>query len=207
VTTAKAVLIFLVSGLLAGLCFKFFLSRPTLHTFWFIKGDKFLIPTYRYYAGVGVFLLLGLAAGYSISRFTGLFRTDLPLVRKIISSVVVVISALLPFVAADTLETRTATAVPKDGGNLLLLNIDPIALYFWGFIGFVLLISIACWILTAKLYYLGVFLNFLALPVTLGVLYIISRIADGPSITYPVYFSLLSSSCGFWIAAAQRIKA
>lgn len=206
---AKTVLVTLICGLAAGACFGALLSSPRLLTFWFIKGDKFLIPTYRYYLGAGVFLLLGLAAAYTISRMTGLLTENSSLIRKIVSAVVVATSPVIIFAIATTIETQTATTLVTPSGNILLTNIDPITLYLWGIVAFVLLISIACWILTAKLYYIGVFLNLLTLPATFGLLYLVSKVVAGERselVTYPILFSLLSASSGFWIAAAQRLK-
>lgn len=205
--TAKAVVIFFICGFVSGLCFGILLSASSLMTFWYIKGDKFLIPTYRYYLGVGVFLLLGLAAAYTISRMTGLLRENSSLFRKIVGAVIVSTSPVILFAAGTVVETQTATPVATDTGTRLLTNIDPITLYIWGFVAFVLLIAIACWILSAKLYYIGVLLNFLTLPGAFCLLYVVSKIAGEASIFYPVYFSLLCASCGFWIATARRVDA
>jgi hypothetical protein len=210
VNKAKTVLVFFVCGLGAGFAFGALLSSPRLLTFWFIKGDKLLIPTYRYYLGVGVFLLLGLVGAYSISRMTGLLDQNTYFFRKIVSGAIVATSPLILFVAADALMLATATTVETRGNTTLqLTNIDPITLYLGTILTFVLLISTACWILTAKLYYIGVLLNLLTLPVTFALLYIAARILTVPSdwselITYPTYFSLLAASCAFWISAGER---
>ena len=209
VNRAKTVLVFLGCGLAAGVGFGALLSSPRLLTFWFIKGDKFLIPTYRYYLGAGFFLLLSLSAAYSISGIFGLVagRT---LLRRIVSGLIVATSPLVLFATANTLLLATATTKENTPtGTILLTHIDPITLYMWGTVAFVLLISTACWILTAKLYYFGVFLNLLTLPVTFALLHIAARILTVPSdwselITYPIYFSLLAASCGFWISAGER---
>ena len=157
-----------------------------------------------------MFLLLGLVGAYSISRMTRVLDQNTSFFRKIVSGAIVATSPLILFVAADALMLATATIVETRGNTTLqLTNIDPITLYLGTILSFVLLISVACWILTAKLYYIGVFLNLLTLPVTFALLYIAARILTVPSdwselITYPIYFSLLTASCGFWIAAGTR---
>ena len=193
-----------------GLCFGALLSVHSLTTFWFIKGDKFLIPTYRYYMGIGVFLVLSLADAYSISRVPSLLHENTSLFRKIISGVIVATSPLLLFTMATALLERTATTFETPTGTTLVTNIDPITLHLLAIIGFVLLISAACWILTGKLSYIAVFLNLLALPVALSLMYLVYKIHAVPGewsdfFAYPVYYSLLSASCGFWIATAKRV--
>jgi len=209
VRRVKAVLVFFICGLTSGLCFGILLSARSLVTFWFVKGDKFLIPTYRYYLGAGIFLLLGLAAGYAILRMIGSLRENSSASRKVVSVVIVATSPVILFGAATAVQIQTATPQATDTGTILLINTDPATLYLGGVVGFVLLISISCWILTAKLYYFGVFLNFLALPAAVGLMYLVYKM-DVPSkwselFSYPAYFSLLSASCGFWIAKARRV--
>lgn len=209
---AKTVLIFLVCGVAAGACFGALLSSPRLLTFWYIKGDKFLIPTYRYYLGVGLFLLLGLVVAYSISRMTGSLDQDTAVFRRIVSGAIVATSPFILFVAADALMLATATTVEtRENTTLQLTNIDPITLYLGAIVTFVLLISVACWILTARLYYVGVLINLLTLPTALALLYVAAKIVRVPSewselITYPIYFSLLAASCGFWIASGESSR-
>lgn len=208
----KTVLIFFVCGIAAGSGFAALVNSPRLVRFWFIKGDIFQIPTYRYYAGVGVFLLFSFAAAYLISSMAGLLREHRPFLRKTVSAAIVASAPVMIFAIASAIERLTATPEVNSAGTIQLINIDPITLYLGGILAFVLLISVACWILTAKLYYPGVLLNFLMLPLALVLLYVAAKILDVPGewselITYPVLFSLLSASCGFWIAANQHANA
>lgn len=195
--TTKAVLIFFVCGLATGLCFSFVLSRPRFKTFWFLTNDIFLIPTYRYYIAVGAFLLLGFVTANLLLTTTGLAGDAVKSQwRRFGGMTVVGIAPFLSFIAADS----------------LFPNVDAIMLYMLGIVLFVLLISIACWIATAKLYYPGLLLNFLTFPVALAVLYVVARIDVSGRwsglISYPTFFSLFSASCGFWMstAAADRIQ-
>jgi hypothetical protein len=153
---------------------------------------------------------LSLAGAYSISRMIGLLRETTSLFRKLVSAVIVATSPVILFAIATTLLEQTATPLVTPTGSALLTNIDPITLHLLAIVAFVLLISTACWILTARLYYMGVFLNILTLPPTFGLMYGVFKIDAvlgewSGLVTYPVYYSLLSASCGFWIATARRV--
>ena len=188
--TAKTVLVFLICGLGAGLSFGALLISPRLLTFWFIKGDKFPIPTYRYYLGLGFFLLLGLAVAFSMCRITGLVQPppNNAKVRETLSAIIVATSAVSIFAIASRIVVE-----------------DPVTVYMLSTAAFVLFISLACWLLTARLYYVGVFLNFLTPPAALVLLYVANRTLDIPGelAAYSIYFPMLAASWGLWIAAAQ----
>src|SRR5215203_5314184 len=55
---------FLVFGAISGLLFAFLVSRPSLQSFFFIKGGKFLIPQYSYWFAFSFIQFLGLAGAY-----------------------------------------------------------------------------------------------------------------------------------------------
>src|SRR5882762_10333101 len=64
-----AVLSFFAGGLVSGFVFAWLISRPSLRQFWYIKGDKFLIPRITYHTAFGLILLFGLVTSYGIARF------------------------------------------------------------------------------------------------------------------------------------------
>jgi hypothetical protein len=79
-----------------------------------------------------------------------------------------------------------------------------VATYLVGTVAFVLLISTACLVLTAKLYYPGLVINLLTIPVALALLWFLVKTLTIPGewseiVTYSIYDSLLSAACGFWI--------
>lgn len=205
--TVKAVLIFFVCGLATGLCFGGLLSLRSLTTFWYIKGDKLLIPTYRYYVGVGVFLVLGLAIADVLSRLTGLLRENSSTVRRVVSAIIVAISPLMLFAAATVLLTHTATVTTETGTNLTM-NIDPITLYVLGIIAFGVIVSIASWVLTERSFSFGLSLNLLTIPAAFCLVYIAAKVLRVPAewselVTYTIYFSLISASWGLSMAASK----
>lgn len=198
-TVIKTVLAFFVSGLLFGGVFGWLLSIRQLTAFWFRKGDKFLVPTYRYYLGIGGFLLLSLALGYSISLVRGwiLKPPHKSLLRYHFAALIVATSALLVYLA-----TAFAAAA---------FRYDPVTAYLIAVVAFVLLISIACWILTAKLYYPGLLVNLMTIPIAFALLYFLANMLSVPSewsetVTYPVYCSVLAAACGFWISRIMNLQ-
>ena len=58
--------VFLISGFLSGLMFGWLVSRPELELFFYIKGDKFLIPHYSYWFTFSLIHPLGLVDGFSV---------------------------------------------------------------------------------------------------------------------------------------------
>ncbi len=59
--------VFFLGGLASGLISAWLGSNPKLRSFLFVKGDKFLIPTYRFWIAFGLIFSLGLAIAYLIS--------------------------------------------------------------------------------------------------------------------------------------------
>ena len=188
-TTIKTVLTFFVSGLLFGGVFGWLLSIHRLTMFWFRKGDKFLIPTYRYFVGMGLTLLAGFAFAFLISSRRHWLDTsrNYSILRMSFAVLAVAGSAVAPF-----------------GLVFLLPDPDPIAGYLVGVSVFILLVSSACWIVTSKLSYMGLLLNFLTVPVGLALWYCVVALfrMQGQAtdfLMFPVFFCLLSTACGYWV--------
>ena len=57
---------FLIFGAAAGLLFAALVTRPELEHFFYIKGDKFLIPRYSYWFAFSLLQLMALAGAYLI---------------------------------------------------------------------------------------------------------------------------------------------
>ena len=58
--------LFLVFGAVSGLLFALLVTRTNLQEFFFIKGDKFLIPRHAYWFAFSLLQLLGLSGAYSV---------------------------------------------------------------------------------------------------------------------------------------------
>lgn len=57
---------FLLVGMVFGFFFASVISRSSLQSFFFIKGDKFLIPRYSYWLTFGLLQVLGLGGAYLV---------------------------------------------------------------------------------------------------------------------------------------------
>ena len=93
---AKVVSIFLIGGLLSGLFFAW-LSRPNLRSFWYLKGDKFLLPTYKYWLAFGLIFTLGLIGSYGMARLCMSLSFSIAFARGAMALIVIAISPLLLF--------------------------------------------------------------------------------------------------------------
>ena len=189
--TLKTVLIFFISGLGSGFLTGWLLSSNRLRSFWFTRSEKFLIPTYRYYAGFSILLLSGLAGAYLVSRTRAWMESPLTrsTLRHTASALVIALSA--PAIFAIFSLDRDFFESP---GWVLAAVIT-----------FIFLISIACWILTGRLYHPGVLINLLTIPLAITLLLLLVKILNisgerSEIVTYPIYHSLIAAGCGYWIA-------
>jgi len=57
---------FLLFGAISGFLFALLVSRSSLESFFFFKGDKFLIPRYSYWCALSLIQLIGLGAAYAV---------------------------------------------------------------------------------------------------------------------------------------------
>ena len=67
----KVAFIFLLPGLFFGLVFGWLTRWPPIDNFWYVRGDKFLFPTYKYWAGGTLSFTLGIWTGYLVARLRG----------------------------------------------------------------------------------------------------------------------------------------
>jgi hypothetical protein len=91
-------------------------------------------------------------------------------------------------------------------------SVDPVTWLFAGVLLFVLLISVACWIVTGRLYYQGLLVNVLTIPVGIVIVVLIARTIPSSSewselVSWSIYDSLLAAACGFWIARGNSSAA
>jgi hypothetical protein len=191
VRRAKSLLTFAAAGAAAGIFFSLLLSIPRLTTFWYRKTDKFLVPTYRYYLGLGVILLLALAAAHTFSRIQRWLRAaeSESVLRQAGAAFIVAVSAVVPYLVIGS------------------RDFDAVIQYVLAIVLFVLLISSACWILSTQLYYSGVLLNLVVIPVTLTIMYVLTRLLHfggdlSEFLTFLISLTLFSTSCGYWLTRA-----
>jgi len=159
----KSISIFLLCGLFSGALFGWLTQVPSLKYFWFIKGDKFLIETYKYWIGLSNTFLLGLVAGYALARLSGSLPSGGgPSPRRAVIAIVLV-AASVPSVELI--------------GELMFVNSHSV---LWDFIAAplicVLILSIAIWVLTGRWHYSDPPSIVLMLTVALALVYVISGI-------------------------------
>jgi hypothetical protein len=188
---------FLISGLLSGLLFAGLTTRPNLQTFWFIKGDKFLIPRYVYWLAFTLILLAGFAAGYSVSCFRGWIENSIGTRGHLLAagSIIALSAPLLRFIT-PAMNVRIG--------------------FTWDFIvapiAFLVLVSFALCVLTCSLRLLPLAIvwnlifaagAFVFIYAVLHVINVGSRWYD--YVQWPILESMLALSYGNWIIWRRRV--
>src|SRR5260370_41509784 len=92
--------LFLLSGLLSGLTSGWLSSTPRLRSFLYIKGDKFLIPTYKFWTVFALVFSAALVAAYFLSRAFGWLTLSPSVARQLLVLIVVVASPILLHVSS-----------------------------------------------------------------------------------------------------------
>ena len=179
---------FLISGFLSGLMFGWLISTPELQSFFYIKGDKFLIPRYTYWFAFSLTQLLGLVAGFSVSRW----RKWLAPIRSIrrLAVAALVIGLATPFLQVIS---------PLMGDIRVAL------------IGFFVLVSFAMCVLTGsvRLLPIATIWNLIFAAAGFVIIYGSARVFNAPNTWYellqwPILESMLSLSIASWIVWRQR---
>src|SRR5882724_1242879 len=86
----KVTTLFLLSGLLSGLASGWLSSTPRLRGFLYIKGDKFLIPTYKFWTVFALVFSAALIAAYFLSRAFGWLTLSPSAARQLLAVFVIV---------------------------------------------------------------------------------------------------------------------
>src|SRR6185369_15941968 len=91
---------FLLFGAVSGFLFAWLVSRSSLESFFFFRGDKFLIARYSYWCTLSLIQLIGLVGAYAVCVVRRL-------VVQRISQVRLVTAALIIGLATPTLRALT----------------------------------------------------------------------------------------------------
>jgi hypothetical protein len=181
---------FTITGFFFGVCFHWITSLPSLTDFWFIRTDKFLLPTYKYHLAFSTTLLLGLITGYTIARLQpSLIGRKRPATIRLIGAVLLILASApsSSFIAETIL-----------GPFAILLSL---AL-------FLLIVSISAWVFTGEWKWLGftliVLSPFMALAVTamVSLPFNLSNPSMG-FVQWSMVDYLLSVSLGYWLTEAK----
>jgi hypothetical protein len=191
-----ALICFFVGGLISGLAFAWATSRPSLRQFWYIKGDKFLIPRYSYWAAFGIMLLVGLVIPYVIARS----RRWVP--ENLGSPIALLVSILIIGVSAPALDLLTRKMLEHG------LRWEPVTVL----LVFLVLISLALSLATQRLRFLP--LVFVWNAVFGGAAFFLISAAvrlTAPTndwydfVQWPVFESMFALSFGTWIIWRERL--
>lgn len=186
---------FLVFGALAGFLFAFLVSRPSLQSFFFIKGSKFLIPNYSYWFAFSLIQFLGLAGAYLVCTAQRWITLRSPPARLLSAALIIAL-------ATPALRFVTPAMNVVLGWNWDVL-VAPII--------FLILLSGALCILSgnAKLLPVAFVWNLLFVAVAVGFIYVGVRImgrSDGYEfLQWPVLEAMLALPFGKWLIWRQRV--
>lgn len=180
---------FLFCGLVSGLLFAWLVSRPSLESFFFFKGDKFLIARYSYWCSLSLVQLLGLSGAYAVC-----VGMRLPAAR--ISQWRLLPAALVIALAAPVLYLLTPVMNSRIGLN-------------WDFVvaplAFLSLLSVALCVVSGNLKWLPLAVVWILLftAIGVGVIYVCVRIV-GPGdyytfVQWPVLYATFGLSFGSWL--------
>ena len=187
--------VFLISGFLSGLMFGWLISRPELQPFFYIKGDKFLIPRYSYWFAFSLIQLVGLVGGFSgccWRKWLG----------PVCSSSGLVVAALVIGLATPFLRLITPVMNAVIGLTWDVL-VAPI--------GFIVLVSFAMCVLTGSLRLLPIATvwSLVFVGASFVMVYVSVRVFNPPNTWYelvqwPILECMLSLSIASWIVWRQR---
>ena len=87
----KVALIFLLPGVFFGVVFGWLTRWPAMDDFWSVRGDKFLFPTYKYWACGNLSFRLAIWTGYFVARLRG-WQASLSVIR-LVGAIILMITA------------------------------------------------------------------------------------------------------------------
>ena len=187
--------VFLISGFLSGLMFGWLVSRPELQPFFYINGNKFLIPRYSYWFAFSLIYLLGLVGGYSVCYWREWLSPIGSRGRLIVAALVVGLAT--PFLRFVTPLMNEVMGLTWD------VLVAPI--------GFLVLVSFAMCVLTGSVRLLPiatvwnlifVAAGFVVVYVSVGVFNALNTWYE--LVQWPILESMLSLSIASWIVWRQH---
>ena len=183
----KVTALFLLSGLLSGLASGWLSSTPRLRSFLYIKGDKFLIPTYKFWTVFALVFSAALVAAYFLSRAFGWLTLSPSVARQLLALIVVVASPILLHVS-----TRADFLIAAD------VLIAPI--YYVAFLPLAMCVTTA----RLRLLALAILQNIFVFVGALIVLYVVFSLIDGAQAVYAyvqtgIVESFFAAAFGSWL--------
>jgi hypothetical protein len=183
----KVTSLFLFTGLLSGLVSGWVSSTPRLRSFLYIKGDKFLIPTHKFWIVFALVFSAALVAAYFLSRAFGWLTLSPSVVRQLLALIITTTSPVLLHVMprADFLI----------GADVLIAPIYYVAL-----------LPLAMCVVTAhlRLLALAILQNVLVFIAAIIVLYLVFSLINGAQAVYEyvqtgIVESFFAAAFGSWL--------
>jgi hypothetical protein len=187
---------FLVCGSISGLLFALLISQSSLQSFFFLKGDKFLIPRYSYWFTFSLVQLFGLVGAYLVCLSRHWVVQPISRVRLL--SAALIIGFATPVLRLLTPLMNSRTGLDWD------LFAAPIA--------FLVVLSFALCIFSGSLRLLPIaaLWNLLFLAAGFGFVYVGVRMIGSSDIyefvQWPLLEAMLGLSFGSWLIWRQRVN-
>ena len=175
--------------------FGWLVIRTDFQLFFYIKGDKFLIPRYSYWFAFSLIHLLGLVGGYSVCYWRKWLSPIGSRARLIVAALVVGLAT--PFLRFVTPSMNEVVGLPWD------VLIAPIA--------FLLLVSFAMCVLTGSVRLLPIATVWNLIFAAAGFVMVFGSLGvcnalntSHELVQWPILESMLSLSIASWIVWRQR---
>src|SRR5689334_21017408 len=180
---------FLLFGAASGLLFALLVSRPSLQSFFFFKGDKFPIARYSYWCALSLTQLLGLSGAYAVCVAKRLLGSRISQWRLLPAALIIALAAPVLYLLTPVMNDRIG------------LNWDFVAAP----LAFLFLLSVALCVVSGNVKWLPLAIVWTLIFTVIGVgfIYLYARIA-GPDnyytyVQWPVLFATFSLSFGSWL--------
>jgi hypothetical protein len=189
---------FLAAGLVSGIIFAWLVSRAELQRFWFLKGDKFLIPRYTYWVAFSFILAVGFASAYGLVRWRQWLVG-----RSLGSSIRAAVAGITIIASAPMLYCLTPFMHDRLDFNWELI-VAPVM--------FVVLLSFSLCLFSAGLRLLPLAFIWNAVFVVAGLafVYAVASLSPEPGawaerVQWPIFESMIGVSFGGWVIWRERI--
>lgn len=188
---------FLVCSGLFGLLFAWLITRPSLQGFFFLKGDKFLIPRFSHWLAFGLVYLLGLVTAYVVSNWRHWFARSISMRRLVLAALIIGLAPPILY-----LITPVMNGVFGPGWDFGVAQIT-----------FLILVSVAMCVVTVdfRLFAVAVVWNILFVAGALAAVYLVVQLTEGANeryefVQWPILYSMLGLAVGNWLIWRERVS-
>lgn len=190
----KLTCLFLASGAISGLIFGWIITSTSFTGFFFITGEKFLIPKSAYVISREIIFTTGLIISYILARLFGWLQG-------------LASQSAIRYILAALITTSAAAAMEVTDTRFLDALSSSITWFLFAQLLFIFLYSLSLWLLTSRWNSYIVLLMVVALALSLMATVAVYKVLHLSNDLYDiVYFVLRNSSlsalCGYWLIAS-----